>query len=124
MASSDPRHYSDDSSGSDDPDQSSAVPNSLSLLDDAYAIDRDSLVDGNPQKQFDEQDGQSDGSAVYSFHTPAQRGHLPSVSPVKNSENLVPESVNDAIENDSSAIWPNFDGQESDRLNVIGELLF
>ena len=58
MSSSDSRHSSDDSSGSDDPDQSSAVSNSLSLLDDDYAIDRDSLVDGIPQKQFDELDGQ------------------------------------------------------------------
>jgi hypothetical protein len=63
MASSDCRHSSEDSSGSDDPDQSSAVPNSLSLPDDAYAIDRDSLVDGTPQKQIDELDGQSDGSS-------------------------------------------------------------
>ncbi len=61
MSSSDSRHSSDDSSGSDDPDQSSAVPNSLSLLDDDYAIDRDSLVDGTPQKQFGELDWQSVG---------------------------------------------------------------
>jgi hypothetical protein len=119
MASSDSRHSSDESSGSDDPDQSSAVPNSLSLLDDAYAIDRDSLVDGTPQKQFDELDRQSDGSAFYSFHTPTQRRHLPLVSPVK-----VVKILFLAIEHDSIAIWPKFDGQESDRLNVIDEPLF
>ncbi len=65
MSSSDSRHSPDDSSGSDDPDQSSAVPNSLSLLDDNYAIYRDSLVDGTPQKQCDELDRQSDGTAFY-----------------------------------------------------------
>ena len=46
MANSDSAHSSDDSSGSDAPNQSSSVPNPLSLLDDDYVIDRDSLVDG------------------------------------------------------------------------------
>ena len=79
MASSDSCHSSEDSSGSDDPNQSSAVPNSLFKLqiNYAYATDPDSAFDGTPQKKFDEEDRQSNESE---FHTPAQRSkrrHLP-----------------------------------------------
>jgi hypothetical protein len=72
-------HSSDDSSGSDDPDRPSGVPHSQSRREDVYATDLDSVVDGTPQKQFDEEDGQSNDSA---HHTPAQPSkprRLPSV---------------------------------------------
>jgi hypothetical protein len=65
MASSDFCHSSEDSSASDDPDQSSAVPNSQLQIDDAYATDPDSAVDGTPQKKFDEENGQSHESVSH-----------------------------------------------------------
>ncbi len=99
--SSDSGHYSDDSSGSDEPDRSSAVPNYLSQLDDNYATDADSVLDGTPQKQFHEEDWQSDGSE---FHTPAQPSkprRLPSVSPKKRKEDVAAESESDSFWRDS-----------------------
>ncbi len=65
-----------------------AVPNSVLQLQGAYASDSDSVVPATPEKQFNEQDGQSDGS---DFHTPAQqskRRRLPTVSPYKNRQIL------------------------------------
>ncbi len=97
MASRDSCHYSEDSSGSDDPDQSSAVPNSRLQIDNAYPTDPDSAFDGTPQKKIDEEDGQSDESE---FHTPAQvskRRRLPSVSPPKRREVVVEESDSDSF---------------------------
>ena len=88
MHSSDSEHSSDDSGAGDDPHQSSAVPNSLLQLQGDYASDSDSVVPATPEKEFNEQDGQSDGS---DFHTPAQqskRRSLPSVSPYKNRQVL------------------------------------
>jgi hypothetical protein len=64
------------------------VPNSLLQLQGDYASDSDSVVPATPEKEFNEQDGQSDGS---DFHTPAQqskRRRLPSVSPYKNRQVL------------------------------------
>ncbi len=97
MASSDFAHSSDDSSGSDESDWSSAFPNSLSQLDDNYATDPDSAVDGTPQKTIDEEDGQSNESE---FHTPTQlskRRRLPSVSPPKRREVVVAESDSESL---------------------------
>jgi len=87
MHSSDSEHSSDDSGAGDDPHQSSAVPNSLLQLQGDYASDSDSVVPATPEKEFNEQDGQSDGS---DFHTPEQskRRRLPSVSPYKNRQAL------------------------------------
>ncbi len=62
MASSDSEHSSDKSSDSDDPDQSSAMSNSRSQLDVAYATDADSGVNGTPQEKLDEQDRKSKDS--------------------------------------------------------------
>ena len=74
-------------SGSDDSDQSNAVPISLSQLQNNYANDPESVVEGTPTKLFEEQEGQSDDSEL---HTPASD---PSVSAVfqsaKRSEILV-----------------------------------
>jgi hypothetical protein len=101
MESSDSGHSSDDSSGSDDPERTSALPNSLLHINDAYATDPDSVFDGTPQKKFDEEDGQSDDSE---FHTPAQRSkprRLPSVSPKTWREDVVAESESDLFERDS-----------------------
>jgi hypothetical protein len=84
MHSSDSEHSSDDSGAGDDPHRSSAVPNSLQQLQGDYASGSDSVVPSTPEKQFEEEDGQSDGS---DFHTPAQqskRRRLPSFSPVQN----------------------------------------
>jgi hypothetical protein len=88
MHSSDSEHSSDDSGAGDDPHQSSAVPNSLLQLQGNYASDSDSVVLATPEKEFNEQDGQSDGS---DFQTPTQqskRRRLPSVSPYKNRQVL------------------------------------
>lgn len=59
MHSSDSDQSSDDSGAGDDPHKSSAVPNSLLQLQGDYASGSDSVVPANPEKQFDEQDGQS-----------------------------------------------------------------
>ena len=86
MHSSESEHSSDDSGAGDDPHRSSAVPNSLLQLQCAYASDSDSVVPATPEKQFEEEDGQSDGS---DFHTPAQpskRRRLSSVSPVQKRQ--------------------------------------
>ncbi len=84
MHSSDSEQSSDDSGAGDEPHQSSAVPNSLLQLQDDYASGSDDVVPCTPDKQFEEEDGQSDGSE---FHTPAQqskRRRLPSVSPAES----------------------------------------
>ena len=101
MHSSDSEHLSDDSGDGDDPDQSSTVPNSLFQLQDDYATGSDSVVPATPEKQFDEEEGQSDCSDL---HTPAQQSkprRLPSLSPVKKKKVVVPESDSDGFERDS-----------------------
>ena len=98
MHSMDSDQLSDDSGAGDDPDQSRAVPNSLLQLQGDYASGSDSVIACTPEKQFDEQDGQSDCS---DFHTPAQpskRRRLPSVSPVKRRQVTVYESDFDGVE--------------------------
>ncbi len=78
----------------DDPHRSSAVPNSLLQLQHDYASGSDSVVPATPEKEFDEQDWQSDCSDL---HTPAQPfkcRRLPSVSPYKNRQVAVSESSN------------------------------
>jgi hypothetical protein len=69
MHSSDSEQSSDDSGAGVDPHQSSAVANSLLQLQDDYASGSDSEIACTPEKEFDEEDGLSDGSE---FHTPAQ----------------------------------------------------
>ena len=89
---------SDDSGAGDDPDQSRAVPNSLLQLQGDYASGSDSVIACTPEKQFDEQEGQSDCS---DFHTPAQPSklrRLPSVSPVERRQVAVSESDFDGVE--------------------------
>ncbi len=101
MASSDSGHSSDDSSGSDDPNRSRAVPNSLLQNDHAYATGPDSAFNGTQQKKIDEEDGQSDDSE---FHTPAQRSkrmRLPSLGPKKRREDFVAKSESDSFERNS-----------------------
>ena len=98
MQSSEFEQLSDDSGAGDDPHQSSAVPNSLLQLQGDYASGSDSVIACTPEKQFDEQDGQSDCS---DFHTPAQpskRRRLPSVSPVKRRQVTVYGSDFDGVE--------------------------
>ena len=84
MHSSDLEHSSDDSGAGDDPHQSSAVPNSLLQLQGNYASDSDSVVPATPEKEFNEQDGQSDCSDLHSPAQPFKHLRLPSVSPYKN----------------------------------------
>jgi len=101
MHSSESEHSSDDSGAGDDPHRSSAVPNSLLQLQCAYASDSDSAVPATPEKQFNEQDGHSDGS---DFHTPAQpskRRRLSSVSPVQKRQVDVQDVDSDGFDCDS-----------------------
>ena len=104
MHSSDSGELSDDSGAGDDPHQSSAVPNSLLQLQGDYASDSDSVIACTPEKQFDEQDGQSDCS---DFHTPAQpskRRRLPAYNPTMRKgipPVSDPESESDGVERDS-----------------------
>ena len=62
MHASDFEPSSDDSGSGDDPHQVSAVPNSLLQLQGDYASGSDSVVPTTPEKSYEEQDGQSDGS--------------------------------------------------------------
>jgi hypothetical protein len=101
MHSSESEQSSDDSGAGDDPHQSRAVPNFLLQLQCAYASDSDSVVPATPEKQFEEKDGQSDGS---DFHTPAQpskRRRLPSVSPVRKRQVDVQDVDSDGFDRDS-----------------------
>ena len=101
MHSTESEQSSDNSGAGDDPHRSSVVPNSLLQLQCAYASDSDSAVAVTPEKQFEEEDGLSDGSE---FHTPAQpskRRRLPSVSPVKRRQVYVSESDFDGVERHS-----------------------
>ena len=61
-ARSDFEPSSDDSGAGDDPHQSSAVPNSLLQLQGDYEPGSDYVVPATPEKSYEEQDGQSDGS--------------------------------------------------------------
>ena len=75
-------------SGSDDPDQSSAMPKSLSQRQDGNATDPDSVVEGTQRKKFDEQEGQSNDSSMHTPAQPSKRQRLLSVSPAKKVEFL------------------------------------
>jgi hypothetical protein len=57
MHSCDSEQSSDDSDASDDPHQSSAVPNSLLQLQGDYASGSDDLVPCTPEKEFEEETG-------------------------------------------------------------------
>jgi len=101
MHSSDSEHSSADSGAGDDPHHSSAVPNSLQQLQGDYASGSDDVVPRTPEKQFEEEDGQSDGS---DFHTPAQpskRRRLSSVSPVQKRQVDVQDVDSDGFDCDS-----------------------
>ncbi len=98
MHSCDSEQSSDDSGAGDDPHQSSAVPCSLLQLQGAYASGSDDLVPGTTEKEFEEDDGQSDSS---DFHTPAQpskRQRLPLGSPNENRQVDVPNSDSDGVD--------------------------
>ena len=101
MHATDSEHLDDDSGSGDDPRQSSAVPNSLSQLHDAYATDADSVVACTPEKEFEEQDGLSDCSDLHTPAQPSKRRRLPSVSPVKKKKVFVPDSESDGMDRDS-----------------------
>ena len=75
---------SDGSSGSDDPGQSSTMPNYQSQLDDSHAADADSAFDGTMQKKFEEVDGQSNDSI--SHHRSAIQVQVPSFSQFSQQE--------------------------------------
>ena len=75
MARSDSEHSSDESSGSDDPGQSSAMPNSQSQFDYPHATDADSAFYGTPQKKFEEEDGQSNDSIFHDLSAIQEQVH-------------------------------------------------
>ncbi len=60
MHSSESEQSSDDSGAGDDPHRSSAVSDSLLQLQGDYASGSDSVVPATPEKEFNEQDRQSD----------------------------------------------------------------
>jgi hypothetical protein len=76
------------------------VPNSLLQLQHAYASGSDSAVPATPEKEFDEQDGQSDCSDLHTPAQPSKRRRLPSVSPFKNRQVAVSESDSDGVYRD------------------------
>ena len=87
-------------SGSDDPGRSSQVLKLMSHREDGNATDPDSVVEGTPQKKFDEQEGQSDDSSMHTPAQPSKRQRLLSVSPAKKGRILVHESDSDGFERD------------------------
>ena len=122
MHSSDSEHSSDDDRAGDDPHQSSAVPNSLLQLQGDYASGSDDLVPGTPEKEFEEDDGQSNSS---DFHTPAQqskRRRLPLVSPVENRQVDVPDSDSDGVDHDSYSTPPQPASAVSSARECLGRL--
>ena len=73
---------------SDDPDRAVSQPNCLAQFNDTYASEPDEQIARTLEKEFDEQDGQSDNSQ---FHTPAQpskRRRLLSDSPFKQRKSV------------------------------------
>ena len=62
MHASDLEPSSDDSGSGDDAHLSSAVPNSLLQLQGDYVSGSDSVVPATPEKSYEDQDCQSDGS--------------------------------------------------------------
>jgi hypothetical protein len=100
MHSSESELSPDDSGAGDDPHRSSAVPNSLSQLQHAYASGSDSAVPATPEKEFDGQDGQSDCSDLHTPAQPSKRRRLPSVSPYKIRQVAVSESDSDGVYRD------------------------
>ncbi len=101
MARSESGRSSDESSGSDDPGQSRATPKCRRRSDDPNPTDADSSFDGTQQKQFDEQDGQSDDSANHTPAQPSKRRRRSSVSPVKRRQVAVSELDFDCVESTS-----------------------
>jgi hypothetical protein len=99
MHSSESEQLSDDSGAGDDPHRSSAVPKFLSQLQHTYASGSDSAVPATPEKEFDEQDGQSDCSDLHTPAQPSKRRRLPSVrvSPYKNRQVAISESDSDGV---------------------------
>jgi hypothetical protein len=73
MNATDSEHSSDDSGSGDIPRQSSAVTNSLSQLQDAYATDADSVVACTPEKKFEVHEGLSDCSDLHTSAQPSKR---------------------------------------------------
>jgi len=100
MHSSDSDQSSDDSGAGDDPHRYSAVPNSLLQLQHAYASGSDSAAPATHEKEFDEQDGQSDCSDLHTPAQPSKRRRLPSVSPYKNRQVAVSELDSDGVYRD------------------------
>jgi hypothetical protein len=100
MHSSESELSSNDSGAGDDPHRSSSVPNSLSQLQHAYATGSDSVVPATHEKEFDEQDGQSDCSDLHSPAQPSKHQHLPSAIPYKNRQVAVSESDSDGVYRD------------------------
>jgi hypothetical protein len=94
------------------------VPNSLLQLQGAYASGSDDVVPCTPEEEFQEEDGQSDGSE---FHTPAKR-RLPSVSPVENRQVYVPDSDSDGVDRDSYSILPQPASSVSSAHECLGRL--
>ena len=60
-------HSADDSGTGDDPHQPRAMPNSLLQLKGDYASVSGLVVPATPEKTFEEQDGQSDGSEYHTW---------------------------------------------------------
>ena len=111
MHASDSEPSSDDSGAGDDPHQSSAVPNSLLQLQGDYASGSDSVVQATPEKSYEEQDRQSDGSE---YHTPAQpskRQRLPTYSPTMSKR--IPPVPAQKLDSDGVECDSLFDSPQS-----------
>jgi hypothetical protein len=101
MNSGDAEHSDDDAGSSVDPHTSNATNKSWKEIEDLYSSHSESRVPATPEKEFEEADGQSDGSDL---HTPAQSSkprRLPSLSPVKRRHSIAPDSDSDGLDCDS-----------------------
>jgi hypothetical protein len=91
MQATESDHSADDSGASDDPHQPRAMPNSLLQLEGDYASGSGSVVPATPEKSFEEQDDQSDGSEHHFPAQPPKRRRLPTkrIAPVHSDSDCV-----------------------------------
>ena len=101
MQSSNYEQLSDDSGAGKDPHQSIAAPNSLSQLQNVYVSCSDEFVPGTPDKEFDDEERQSDCSDLHTPAQPSTRWRLSSASPVKWGQVAVSELDSDGVDRDS-----------------------
>ena len=88
MSTCEPFAFRDPADESDDPDRAVSQSNCLAQPIDTYASEPDERVACTPEKEFDEQDGQSDDFHIHTPAQPSKRRRLPSDSPFKQRKSV------------------------------------